>query len=252
MNIIDALILGILQGLTEFLPISSSGHLVLGQSLLNIDQPGNEFEVLVHVGTLLSVVVVFFQDIKQLLVSLNTKKTQTFILFLFIGTIPAIAVGLGFKETINSLFENVFSVGIALIFTGIVLYGSSFIQQQIKDYSFKTSILIGCAQALAIIPGISRSGMTISTALFLGLSSKEAARFSFLLAIPAITGAGLLTSLEIQGSSSLSGMVVISGLISSFAVGIVALKWLLGWLEKGKFHYFGFYCMAIGLLTLVA
>ena len=174
------------------------------------------------------------------------------ILFLFIGTIPAIAVGLGFKETINSLFENVFSVGIALIFTGIVLYGSSFIQQQIKDHSFKTSILIGCAQALAIIPGISRSGMTISTALFLGLSSKEAARFSFLLAIPAITGAGLLTSLEIQGSSSLSGMVVISGLISSFAVGIVALKWLLGWLEKGKFHYFGFYCMAIGLLTLVA
>ncbi len=251
MDIFDALILGIVQGLTEFLPISSSGHLVLGQSILNIDQPGNEYEVLVHLGTLLSVIVVFFQDIKQLLLSLNSKKTQTFILFLLIGTLPAVAIGFGFKVHINKLFENVNAVGIALIFTGVILYGSSLIHKHEKDHSLITSILIGFAQAIAIIPGISRSGMTISAALFLGLSSKEAARFSFLLSIPVIIGAGLLTATDLQGELSLTVPVMITGFASSLCIGVLALKWLLNWLEQGKFHYFGFYCMVIGTLTLV-
>ncbi len=251
MNIVDALILGSLQGITEFLPISSSGHLVMGQAILGIEQPGNEFEILVHLGTLASVLVVFFEDIKSLLFSLNSKKTQLFILFILIGTLPAVGIGLGFKDLFASLFENVPAVGSALIFTGLVLYASTYAKSKNNEHSFLSSVLIGCAQAVAIIPGVSRSGMTICTALFLGLSAKEAARFSFLLAIPAISGAGLLTAMEMTGVNSLPGTVAIAGLVSSFIVGVFALKWLLGWLEQGKFHYFGIYCLTVGLLTLV-
>jgi len=251
MTILEATILGIVQGFTEFLPISSSGHLVLGQAILGIEQPGNEFEILVHLGTLASVLVIFFDDIKSLILSLASKKTKIFIIYIVIGTLPAISIGLGFKDLIDSLFENVTAVGGALIFTGVVLFGSSFANRQYKEHSFLTCISIGCAQAMAIIPGVSRSGMTISAALFLGLSAKEAARFSFLLAIPAIGGAGLLTALDVSGGFQMPIPVALAGLISSFAVGVVALKWLLGWLEQGKFHYFGIYCFAVGLITLV-
>ena len=251
MTIIEATILGIIQGLTEFLPISSSGHLVLGQAILGIEQPGNEFEILVHLGTLASVLVVFFDDIKSLLSSMGSKRTQTFILFLLIGTLPTVIVGFGFIDLFKTLFENVTAVGGALLFTGVVLVGSSYATQSNKDHSFLTSILIGCAQAVAIIPGISRAGMTISFALFMGLSPKEAARFSFLLAIPVIGGAGLLTALDMEGSYPIPVPVALAGLVSSFIVGVAALKWLLGWLEEGKFHYFGIYCLCVGLITLV-
>ena len=251
MTIIEATILGIVQGFTEFLPISSSGHLVLGQAILGIEQPGNEFEILVHLGTMTSVLLVFFDDIKYLVLSLTSKKTQLFILFILIGTLPAVGIGLGLKNLFVSLFENVPAVGGALIFTGLVLYGSSFAKRRNRDHSYITSILIGCAQAVAIIPGVSRSGMTISAALFLGLSPKEAARFSFILAIPAIAGAGLLTALDVSSGFQLPLSVSIAALISSFGVGVVALKWLLGWLEQGKFHYFGIYCFAVGIITLL-
>ncbi|MEC7731268.1 MAG: undecaprenyl-diphosphate phosphatase, partial [Candidatus Neomarinimicrobiota bacterium] len=165
MTIIEATILGIVQGFTEFLPISSSGHLVLGQAILGIEQPGNEFEILVHLGTMTSVLLVFFDDIKYLVLSLTSKKTQLFILFILIGTLPAVGIGLGLKDLFESLFENLSAVGGALIFTGLVLYGTSFAKRRNKDHSYITSILIGCAQAVAIIPGVSRSGMTISAAL---------------------------------------------------------------------------------------
>ena len=250
MTILEATILGIIQGITEFLPISSSGHLVLGQAILGIDQPGNEFEILVHLGTLASVLVIFFDDIKSLILSLASKRTQIFIMYILIGTLPAVGIGLGFKDLIDSLFENVTAIGGALIFTGVVLFGSSFANRQDKEHSFLISILIGCVQAVAIIPGVSRSGMTISAALFLGLSPKEAARFSFLLAIPAIAGAGLLTALDVSGGFQLPISIALVGIISSFSVGVVALKWLIGWLEQGKFHYFGIYCLAVGLITL--
>ena len=251
MNWLQALILGIVQGFTEFLPISSAGHLVLVQAILGIEQPGNEFEILVHLGTLASVVVVFLDDIKSLLLSLTSKKTQSFIIFVLVGSIPAVGIGLGFKDILKALFDNIASVSGALIFTGLILYCSSFVKQGDKEHSIITSILIGCAQAVAIIPGVSRSGMTICAALFLGLSPKEAARFSFLLAIPAISGAGFLTVLDVSGGFQLPLSVSIVALVSSFSVGVVALKWLLGYLEQGKFHYFGIYCLAVGLITLV-
>ena len=172
MTIIDGIILGIIQGITEFLPISSSGHLVLAQEFLGINQPGNNFEVLVHMGTLASILVIFFSDIKSLLLSIRKNETQQFIYFIILGTIPAVLFGLGLKDTIDSFFDNTFVVGTALVFTGIILFTSKFFKQVEKSISYKISFTIGLAQALAIIPGISRSGMTISCALLLGLSAK--------------------------------------------------------------------------------
>ena len=251
MNWLQALILGIVQGFTEFLPISSSGHLVLVQAILGIEQPGNEFEILVHLGTLASVVVVFLDDIKSLLLSLTSKKTQSFIIFVLVGSIPAVGIGLGFKDILKALFDNIASVSGALIFTGLILYCSSFVKQGDNEHSIVTSILIGCAQAVAIIPGVSRSGMTICAALFLGLSPKEAARFSFLLAIPSISGSGILIALDVSSEFQLPLSVSIVAFLSSFGVGVVALKWLLRWLEQGKFYYFGVYCLSVGIMTLV-
>ena len=250
MTIIEAIFLGIIQGLTEFLPVSSSGHLVLVQSILGVVQPGNEFEILVHIGTLMSVLIVFKNDILALLIDMRSKNTQKYILYIIIGTAPSVFIGLGYKSFIESLFNNLKTVGSALIFTGLVLFSSQFSVKKDLKPSIYTALLIGCAQAIAIIPGISRSGMTISMALFLGFLPKEAARFSFLLAIPVISGAGILTMIDLNENDyefMVTGMI---GMLSSFLVGFFALKWLIGWLKKGKIYYFGVYCVLIGILTL--
>ena len=251
MTIIDAIFLGIIQGLTEFLPVSSSGHLVLVQSILGVVQPGNEFEILVHIGTLMSVLIVFKNDILALLIDIRSKNTQKYIFYIIIGTAPSVFIGLGYKSFIESLFNNLKTVGSALIFTGLVLFSSQFSVKKYLKPSIYTAFLIGCAQAIAIIPGISRSGMTISMALFLGFLPKEAARFSFLLAIPVISGAGILTMIDLNENDyefMVTGMI---GMLSSFLVGFFALKWLIGWLKKGKIYYFGVYCILIGFLTLL-
>ena len=252
MTIIEAIFLGIIQGLTEFLPVSSSGHLVIVQSVLGVVQPGNEFEILVHIGTLMSVLVVFKTDILELLTDLRSKNTQKYILYIIIGTAPSVFIGLGYKSFIESLFNNLKTVGSALIFTGLVLFSSQFSVKKDLKPSIYTAFLIGCAQAIAIIPGVSRSGMTISMALILGFLPREAARFSFLLAIPVISGAGILTMIDLNGSSNDFILTGIIGMFSSFLVGFFALKWLLGWLEKGKIYYFGIYCVFIGTLTLLS
>jgi len=251
MTLIEALILGVIQGITEFLPISSSGHLVLSQSILNIEQPGNELEILLHLGTLGSIFVVFFHDIKFILFSLKSKKTRLFFYCIIIGTLPSIIIALRLKDYLEPLFENVLAVGISLVFTGIVLYGSNFIKKREKEISYFKSIIIGIAQAVAIIPGISRSGMTITGSLLLGLSPREAARFSFLLAIPAICGAGFLTMMDSNNGFHIKIQVAIIGFFSSFIVGVVALRWLMKTLERGSFHYFGIYCVCLGFLTII-
>ena len=251
MTIIEAIILGIIQGLTEFLPISSSGHLVLSQVILGIQIPGNDFEVLLHIGTLCSILVVFNNDIKNILFTLSSKETQRFILMIFVGTIPAVIIGLGFKDEIEKLFDNIIVVGFALLFTGITLISSFYFKNENKKNTIIKACLIGIAQAIAIIPGISRSGITISFALFLGLDARQAAKFSFLLAIPVISGAGILMATDLRDGFSLDMYTGISGLLTSFFVGVVALKWLLAWLEGGKFHYFGIYCFLIGILIII-
>lgn len=252
MTLIDAIILGALQGITEFLPISSSGHLVLGQALLGIEIPGNAFEVVTHLGTLLSVFFVFWKDIISLVTSINQKESQKYISFVLAGTLPAIIVGLGGKTTIANIFDSVQLVSGALIFTGLVLFLSQRLKSGSDPISLKSGIIIGLAQAVAIIPGISRSGMTITTAMTLGISGKEAAKFSFLLAIPAISGAGLLTALDTSFSAiSVPFTYLAAAFLSAFIVGYSSLKWLLGLLESGRFHLFGYYCIFVGLLTMI-
>jgi len=253
MNIFEAAILGIVQGLTEFLPVSSSGHLVIGQELLNISVPGNAFEVVVHLGTLVSVLIVFWNDIWQLLTSLRSLTTRKYILAIMIGTIPAVIIGLLFKDIITEAFENIRIVAITLMITGVILLSTKLINTKQGDVSIGRGLLVGIAQAMAIIPGISRSGMTISLCLYLGIAPEKAAKFSFLLAIPAIAGAGLLTGLDLMESSepSLPWSVLIVGFISSLLVGWISLKWLLGLIKSGKFHWFGAYCLFIGLLSFI-
>ena len=248
MDFLDALILGILQGITEFLPVSSSGHLVLGQKLLGINVPGNAFEVILHIGTLMSILVVFWPDIHRLLSAIKDYHTRTYIFTLVLGTAPAIIVGLSLKDQIALMFDNAHSVALALIVTGIVLISSKWFLNKKSDLTLVKGFIVGLAQALAIIPGISRSGATICTGLMMGLSAEEAARFSFLLAIPAIAGAGILTAMDIE-KTSLGMDVMVVGLLSSFLVGWAALKWLLNLLKTGKFHWFGVYCLLLGIIA---
>ena len=175
MDFLDALILGILQGITEFLPVSSSGHLVIGQKLLGINVPGNAFEVILHIGTLMSILVVFWPDIHRLLGDIKDYNTRIYIFTLLLGTTPAIIVGLLSKDQIASMFDNTHAVALALIVTGIILISSKWFLNKNSDLTLVKGFSIGLAQALAIIPGISRSGATICTGLMMGLSSEEAA-----------------------------------------------------------------------------
>lgn len=252
MTFIEAIILGIVQGVTEFLPISSSGHLVLGQYFLGISIPGNSFEIVVHVGTLLSIIVVFRKDLIDILTSIGNKSTQKFILTIILGTIPAILVGFFFKEHIEYAFDNVRLVSTALLVTGVLLISTKWTTIRKEKISILDGVLIGIAQACAIIPGISRSGSTIGLGLLMGLDPKQTARFSFILAIPALFGSGLLTTIDtIQSSEMLLPFsVMIAGFLSSFLVGWISLKWLINLLQKGKFYWFGVYCLMVGAVTL--
>ena len=251
MTFIEAIILGVTQGLTEFLPISSSGHLVIMQHLLKIQSNGNEFEVLVHIGTLGSIVVVFFHDLKSLFSDFKTKQNRLYILHLLIASIPAAIAGIFFKDNFESLFDNHYFVSKALMFTGLILVLSYFFKPQNKKFNFSSSLIIGFFQALAIMPGISRSGMTISIALLLGINPKNAAKFSFLMAIPVVGGAGFLTFLDSYENFSIPASQAFAALISSFLVGIFALRWLIKWLGRGKLHYFGFYCFIASFFSII-
>ena len=250
MSLYDAILLGIVQGVTEFLPISSSGHLVIIQKFLGVVNNGSEFEILVHIGTLGSILVVFFNEIRLIIQNIMSPKTQKYISFIIIGTIPAGIFGFAMRDLFESIFHNLNLVGISLIFTGTILFSSILLKKADKRITSTKSILIGLAQALAIFPGVSRSGMTICSALFLGIGPKEAARFSFLLAIPAISGAGAIMMADVGTNFQISVYVAGAALISSFLTGLFSLKWLINWLKNGKFHYFGFYCITIGIITL--
>ena len=252
MTLVDAIILGLIQGITEFLPISSSGHLVIAQSLLGLKLPGNIIEVVTHLGTLFSVIIVFRKDINIYFFDFKNPLTKKYIFCLFIGTIPALIIGLSAKSFILLFFESIKMVSFSLIFTGVILFLSRKRNNKKSKINYKNSLLIGISQALAIIPGISRSGITISTGLLLGMNAKDTARFSFLLAIPAISGAGLITAIDMLDQPVLiSFNIMFAALASSFVVGYLSLKWFLRILESGKLHFFGFYCIAIGLIILL-
>ena len=251
MQYIDTLILAILQGLTEFLPISSSGHLVIGQKLLDIDLPGNAFEVVLHIGTLMSVVTVFRVELKTLLFNLNDSSNRYYISAITIGTIPALLVGLLLKDYTSLIFDNIRFVSVSLVFTGVMLITSKFIIKRNVKLTLFIGIVIGLAQAVAIIPGISRSGTTICMGVLMGLSASEAAKFSFLLSIPVIIGAGLLTAMNIE-TIPFGLDIILLGILFSYLVGWISLKWLLTILRTGKLYWFGVYCLIIGLFVYMS
>lgn len=269
MNFLDALLLGILQGLTEFLPISSSGHLVLAKELLNINNVANiEFEVFVHFGTFISVIIVFWKDIKLIFKALfgalknplkinnHYRESENFriIVFILIGTIPAGVIGIIYDKQIGVLFNDSKFVSVMLLVTGSILYLTKFAKpKEDKKVGFLPSVFIGIAQALAILPGISRSGITISVGLFSGISRENAAKFSFLLSLPVILGATILKMVEvINNNTSLEQyLIYLAGTISAAVSGYVAIKIVMNVLKQKKFSWFSFYCFIIGILGIL-
>jgi len=249
MNILQALILGIIQGITEWLPISSSGHLVLAQEYFGLEVP-LAFDVILHFGTLLVVLIVFWKDILAIAKSLFAfKKDENtkLLLYIIIATIPIAIVGYFFRDLIKSLFQSVLAVGIALMITGTVLFVTKFTQHK-KEINWKNSLIVGIAQAVALVPGISRSGSTISAGLLSGIKREKIASFSFLIFIPAMIGA---TILEIRDITSVEIGPIISGTLAAIIVGYISLIWLLKIIKKGKFHHFSWYCWTLGIITII-
>jgi undecaprenyl-diphosphatase len=258
MNIFETTILGIIQGLTEFLPVSSSGHLVLFQNLLGFKEPELLLDCSLHFGTLLAVCVYFRNDLKKIVTEIWKRDLKnphaSLALWILVGSVPTAIIGLVFKGPLERLFGSVTTVGAMLIVTGIIVALTRMIP---KGYGIRTrvgllaALAVGTAQGLAIIPGISRSGSTIVCALLFGLDRDLAGRFSFLLAIPAIIGA-LAIQIDLDALERVGLVPLVLGFFSSAIVGLLALKLLMGIVRKGHLYYFAPYCWVIGLLVVFA
>ncbi len=267
MNIGQAILLGILQGVTEFLPISSSGHLVLGQALLGIKQPGITFEVFTHLATLLAVVIVFWRDIYNIVRSFfsmlrpwpsftNDYRRDAnirLIVYIVLATLQAVFVGLLLKEKIEAAFESPYQTSINLMITGVILFATLLVRKKDRPLTTLNTFLMGIAQAVAILPGISRSGSTISTGLYCGVDGEQAAKFSFLLAIPAILGATVMEGKELlrTGVGGEFSLPLVVGALVSFISGYFAIRFLLVVLRRGKLYWFAPYCILLGILGLL-
>lgn len=266
MSILDAVILGAAQGLTEFLPVSSSGHILLVSNLLGISDPGMTFNILVHFATLLAVIIFFWKDILLILKStilsivLYVKDRDTslddnarFGWFIILATIPTGLIGIFFKDFFESFFSAGWHVGFFLLITGALLVIANKYNKgtkSIKEFTWLDSVFVGVAQGLAIFPGISRSGATISMSLLRDLDTTTAAKFSFILSIPAILGAMIL---DIGDISALAfSAPYISGVISSFCFGLLAIKVFIEMLKRKKLLIFSYYCFFIGLIIIIS
>ncbi len=253
MTYLESLILGFIQAATEFLPISSSGHLVIGQEILGVESSEITMEILLHLGTLLSIIYYYRFDLKDLIGNAVLKKNTAagrYIVQLAGATIPAVIFGLLFKSHITGFFNNIQYVSIALLFTGGILFSTRKINSENNPITWSTVMLIGTAQAFAVIPGISRSGVTIAAALLCGVQHKEAAKFSFFLAIPVLFGAGVLELQNLANLANLNTGPVVLGFFSAFIGGILAIKVLLRIITQKKFWMFAIYCWGIGILTM--
>ncbi|WP_251550046.1 undecaprenyl-diphosphate phosphatase [Neobacillus muris] len=248
---LEAFILGIIQGLTEFLPISSTGHLYLGRNLFGLQEAGLLLDTMLHVGTLLAVFVFYKDEFKKILKNPFSKVTY----LLIIGTIPAVIFGLAFKDYIDEISKTGVTIGWEFLMTGLFLWLADSAKNGYKkmdDIGYTDALIIGTFQAAAIMPAISRSGMTIAAALWRKLDRETAAYFSFLLSTPAIAGALVLQTKELLGGGgeeiSLSALLV--GIISSAFFGYVAVKWMVGYLKKHSLRPFAVYVSILGLVVL--
>jgi undecaprenyl-diphosphatase len=259
MGILEAIILGIIQGLTEFLPVSSSGHLELSKAILGeekMPEEGLMFTVVVHFATALSTVVVFRKDILEIingLFQLKWNDSFKYSLKILLSMIPAVIVGLFFEKELELLFDgNVFFVGWMLIVTAILLFFADKAKNTLKPVHFKNSIIIGIAQAIAMLPGISRSGATISTSVLLGVDKSKAARFSFLMVVPLIFGkiAKDLLSGELEYNSTSFGYLS-AGFLAAFVSGLFACSWMVKLVRNSQLKYFSLYCLLVGIIAII-
>ncbi len=261
MNWFEALVLGLIQGFTEYLPVSSSGHLAIGASLFGINGEDNlEFTVLVHVATVLSTLLVLWKEIDWILKGLfkfrMNEETKYFI-NIVVSMIPVGIVGVFFKDKIESVFgSGLFIVGLMLILTAILLTFSYYAKPRQKQrISMVDALIIGIAQACAVMPGLSRSGSTIATGLLLGNKKESLAQFSFLMVIPPILGEALLDVLKgLKGEQAFGGvdtLPLVVGFLAAFFSGCIACKWMINVVKKGKLIYFGIYCAIAGVITAV-
>ncbi|OQX16213.1 MAG: hypothetical protein BWK80_40400 [Desulfobacteraceae bacterium IS3] len=269
METIQGFILGIVQGLTEFLPISSSGHLILFQHLFGLKEPELFFDISVHAGTLVAVIIFFRKELWAIIVSvihflsLWIKKQASFndiqenpdvkmAFLIIIGSVPTGIIGLLFREIAEELFSSVFIVGFMLLVTGLLLWMTRRVKavgRNITGFSLKDALIIGTVQGIAITPGISRSGSTIAAGTLLGLNREMAAKYSFLLSIPAIVGAEIL-SLKDMSFQAIDNAVIVGTIIAGI-VGYFALTLLTYIVKKGQLHIFSPYCWAIGIAALI-
>ena len=251
MSLLESILLGILQGLTEFLPISSSGHLVLAQHFLDINEKGILLEVVLHLGTLCAILFYYYIDLKEMIKGLidGDIKTKKYFFYLAISTFPLLCTGFIFNESVESFFVP--SVVIVMLLINGILLGSTFfyLNRSTKQFSFLIALLIGFTQIFALMPGISRSGVTISIALILGIKHIEAAKFSFFLAIPGLLGAGILQILNIDVQTNVVIINLIMGFLSSALIGYFVINLLLAMLSKGRFHYFSLYCISLSIIS---
>jgi undecaprenyl-diphosphatase len=251
-TLIEIFILAVVQGLTEWLPISSSGHLVITQKALGLNLP-LIYSVMLHLGTLIVVLTAFRKDILEIIKAVAKRDFQTqqgkLALFIVIGSIPTAIIGLVFHDFLESLFSNLPAVGAALLITGIILFLS---EKRIGNKKMNTtdSLLIGLAQAIAIIPGISRSGATISTALLRKIDKKTAFKYSFLLSAPAIAGATIIESKQLA-LGNIDPIPLLLGTIISMIVGYFSLKLLQKIVMNEKIHLFAYYCWAAGATIIL-
>lgn len=258
MEIIDAIILGIIQGLTEFLPVSSSGHLELGKAILGANAIPEEsllFTVVLHFATALSTIVIFRKDILDIfkgLFQFNWNEETQFAVKIIISMIPAAIVGFFLEDFMIVFFDGaIIIVGIMLIVTAVLLYLADMAKTTDKGVSFRSAFIIGLAQAVAMLPGISRSGATISTSVLLGIDKTKSARFSFLMVVPLIFGKVAKDILGGELSFESSQMApMTAGFIAAFVAGLFACTWMIQLVKKSKLTYFAIYCLVVGLIAI--
>lgn len=256
MSYFDAIVLGIVQGLTEFLPVSSSGHLVMAQTFLGVPSPGVFLEVVLHVATLISVMVVYRAKLIELLVGTIRRDPAAlrYVGLLILATLPVVIVGLLFRRSIEGAFDTPYVTGYMLLATGVILYSTVWALRRQAEVEAGLeprtghALAMGLSQCLALLPGISRSGTTIAAGLWTGLKGEQAAEFSFLMSLPAIAGAAILQIPDV-GTATLDGALMV-GFLAALVSGVAAIKSLVWLVRRQGFHYFAWYVWAAGLFFL--